>query len=106
VVRNARTILGEDTHQNTHDTKLALKWFSRAFDLAKSRELKAKIAYYAAKAELGDRLDVADDPNRKDVPSFVPITWFGKLKTLKDTQYYKDVLQECGYFANWVSTSH
>jgi len=102
---NARSILGDETHQDTHDAKPALKWFARAFDLAKDRELKAKAAYYAAKAELGDRLDVAYDPNT-NAPAVTPtpVTWFGKLQTLKDTRYYKDVLAECGDFASWVSS--
>jgi hypothetical protein len=103
---NARVILGEDTHQDMYDARVALKWFQKAFDTAKSRELKAKAAYFAAKAELGDLQDVAYDPNAAPQPPFlVPATWFGKLQTLKDTQYYKDVLNECGTFSAWVANT-
>nr|HEX4316761.1 hypothetical protein [Kofleriaceae bacterium] len=104
---NARSILGDDTHQDMFDARVALKWFQRAFDTAKSRELKAKAAYFAAKAELGDLLDVAYDPNRQQEPAApVPATWFGKLQGFKDTQYYKDVLKECGTFQLWTQSRH
>jgi hypothetical protein len=101
---NARSILGDDTHQDTHEVKAALKWFQHAFELAKNRELKAKAAYYAAKAEVGDILDVPIPVGGGGPPiEPVPNTWFGKLQTLKDTQYYKDVLAECGTFTAWVA---
>jgi hypothetical protein len=68
-------------------------------DLTKDRELKAKAAYLAAKAELGGMITAAEAAG-KDVDALpVPATWCTQLKTLSDTQYYRDVLRECGHFA-------
>ena len=32
----------------------------------------------------------------------VPKTWFSAVKKLSDTKYYREVLRECGHFADWV----
>ncbi|HVV86438.1 MAG TPA: hypothetical protein VHE35_25450 [Kofleriaceae bacterium] len=102
---NARVVL-DGTHQMTRDPKLAERWYKRAFDLASDRELKAKAAFYAAKAELGEQITAAspEDPYGELETLPVPTTWYPVLETLSDTAYYKEVLAECGTFQQWAST--
>lgn len=92
----------EGTHQEVEFRDIE-KWFKRGFDLAKSNEVKAHAAYYAAKAEyvvnLHDRVAYDSD--------VTPITWFAQLKKLDDTKYYKEVLKECTTFGRYVkATKH
>ena len=101
---NARVVF-EETHQATRDTRAAERWYKRAFELGAGREFKAKAAFLAAKAELGRLLAdphvAANDPNAVGLP--VAKQWFAVEKGFKDTQYYKDVLKECGAFADFVA---
>nr|MBA2538303.1 hypothetical protein [Deltaproteobacteria bacterium] len=101
---NARAATAE-THQKTEDASLAMKYYKRAFELSKNRELKAKAAFLAAKAELGNLLSttaVADaSGTSRGLP--VPSTWFPVMKQFANTRYYKEVIKECGHFASWVS---
>ena len=98
---NARVVL-DASHQATRDTRAAEKWYRRAFDLSKDRELKAKAAYLAAKAELGELITAAEASSGVVDPLPVPKTWFAQLKGLSDTQYYREVLRECDHFADWA----
>jgi tetratricopeptide (TPR) repeat protein len=98
---NARVVLA-DSHHATNDTRDAEKWYKRAYDLSKNRELKAKAAYLASKAELG-RLLNASGPTWQPLNRLpIPKTWFPIVKQLSDTRYYREVLRECGNFAGWV----
>jgi hypothetical protein len=101
---NARVVLG-DTHQGTADTTAALRWYKRAHDLTRNRELKAKAAFLAAKAELGNRITAQrGDPYDGSVNALpVPSTWFPVVARYKHTRYYREVLRECGQFARWVA---
>jgi len=98
---NARVVLAE-SHFATTDTRDAEKWYKRAYDLAKSRELKAKAAYLASKAELGRLINAAGGPTNGPMTLPVPRTWFPAVKKLSDTKYYREVLRECGHFAAWA----
>lgn len=102
---NARVFLG-DTHQTTSDTASAERWYKRAFDLTKDRELKAKAAFYAAKCELGGMLVAreAHPDNLNDAGIPTPTKWFAIEKTLADTRYYKEVLRECSNLSAYVLT--
>jgi hypothetical protein len=90
------------THQASYDTSAALHWYQRAYTLARDRELKAKAAFLAAKAERG-ALIAADFANPRgssgDLP--VPTTWFPRVKTFADTAYHREVLAECGTYRAW-----
>jgi hypothetical protein len=33
----------------------------------------------------------------------IPTTWFPVLRGMSETQYYKEVLKECGNFRRWVA---
>lgn len=97
---NARRVL-RGTHQDTFDTRPAERWYKRAYELTKNKELKAKAAYLAAKAERGIRIDTPQpDDSTPGLP--VPQTWFTRLKQLSGTKYYKEVLKECETFRDFV----
>jgi hypothetical protein len=100
---NARVVLA-DTHQKTMDMHPAERWYRRAHDLAKSRELKAKAAYLASKAELAHLINTAGGPPDYGVSSTLPVPklWFSTLKKYEGTKYYREVLRECGHFSSWL----
>lgn len=109
---NARRVL-RPTHQDAFDTRPAERWYKRAYELARSRELKAKAAYLAAKAERGilaDALEAQDadaaPANPDDTSGVLPVPpqWFPRLQQLSDTRYYKEVLRECGTFRTWTAS--
>lgn len=98
---NARS-LAKYTHQATHDTSAALHWYRRAYALARDRELKAKAAFLAAKAERGTLIEKQlATPNRGDEDLPIPMTWFPVVKAFADTAYHREVLAECGTYRTW-----
>ncbi len=102
---NARSML-RNSHQATHDSSLAEKWYKRAFELSTNQEFRAKAAFFAAKAELGIIFEAEQtaqgDPNAPPV-SEIPKIWFPIVKKFASTKYYKEVLAECGRFSRWVT---
>jgi tetratricopeptide (TPR) repeat protein len=95
---NARVVF-ESTHQATRDTRPAEAYYKRAYELTRNKELKAKAAFLASKAEFGR---LAETDNLDTLPT--PVTWFPLLKKLSDTKYYKEILRECGNFRRWAET--
>ena len=97
---NARVVL-EGSHHATRDASAALRWYKRAYELTKNRELKAKAAFLAAKSELGNLISKQDDTSDPGgLP--IPATWFPIVKSFANTKYYKEVLKECGHFRDWA----
>ena len=102
---NARTFF-DGTHQTSYDAHAALLWYKRAYDTSGNRELKAKAAWFAAKAELSNNFTASDqerfaqDTGNVDV---TPKVWFPIVKKFANTKYYKEILNECGRFRAWVS---
>ena len=94
-----------DTHHATTDTRAAEQWYKRAYDLARGRELKAKAAYLASKAELARLITAAGGPDSPPEALPIPKTWFPALRQLSDTKYYREVLRECGHFSDWARGS-
>lgn len=98
---NARVVLSA-SHQSTGDASAALRWYKKAYDTSKNRELKAKAAFLAAKAELGNLIAGIDPATGYGAGLPIPKTWFPVVKTYANTKYYKEVLKECGHFAAWA----
>jgi hypothetical protein len=98
---NARVVL-ESSHQVTRDATAAERWYKRAFELTKNRELKAKAAFFAAKSERANLLNAVEDSRKYDDPIPLSKTWYPIVKQFKDTKYYKEILRECGTFAGWA----
>ncbi len=99
---NTRSI-ARDTHQSTWDTRAAAHWYQRAYWLATDRELKARAAFYSAKAERGHRFAKGGSTltARGELP--LPTTWFPVVKTFADTQYHREILAECGTYRHWLT---
>ncbi len=103
---NARTFT-EGTHQSTSDARLAERYYKKVYDSSGNRELKAKAAWLAAKAELGTmiyRAETANPDDGVDAARMVPKTWFPVFAKFANTKYYKEVLRDCGRFSSWVVT--
>jgi hypothetical protein len=81
---------------------MAARWYKRAYEQGKRREFKAQAAFYAAKAELQVLITKQYQPHEEAAVLPVPTTWYPVVKTFADTQYYRDVLRECGAFAAWA----
>jgi hypothetical protein len=82
----------------TYDCSHAEAYYGRAFEAAKDRELKARAAFGGAKCELGN---FYNDPRHSG--DFKAGKWFHALKqSLADTKYYREVLNECGYFRTFA----
>jgi hypothetical protein len=105
---NARVVL-EDTHQKQEVPRAAERWYKRAYELSRDRELRAKAAFFAAKAELGAMISAAEEAagmsdggslGLSELP--VPRRWFPVVASFADTRYYEEVLAECGHFRTWA----
>jgi hypothetical protein len=85
---------------------LATKYYRLALQSATDDEQKAKCLYMIAKCERNDWYNKTFFNSRNNDPSYGNdskvdfITWnaFSALRKYKNTQYYKDIIQECGYF--------
>jgi hypothetical protein len=105
---NARSFT-EGTHQSTSDARLAERYYKKVYDSSGNRELKAKAAWLAAKAELGTMIHKEEVANPNDgvgvdAGSMIPKTWFPVFAKFANTRYYKEVLRDCGRFSSWVTT--
>src|SRR5207253_6778049 len=80
---------------------LAEKHYLQAVQLSSNREFKAKAAFMAAKTEQNRYYN--DHPMRDDKSDIHPGKYYKLLKdTYADTQYYQEIIRECGYFATYV----
>jgi hypothetical protein len=86
------------------DTSRAESFYRKAMELSTDREFRAKAAFMAAKCELG-----AFYSSRKPAQAgtdFIAGQWFKTLRDdFSDTQYYLEVIHECGYFKTYVEKS-
>lgn len=87
------------------DNSLSVKYYTVALQHAANDEQKAKSLYMLAKCERNDWykktiFDFTNTYTYRDNHEIDFITWnsFKALKNYKNTQYYKDVINECGYF--------
>lgn len=92
---------------------LAKKYYGLAKKAATTNEQKAKIAYLEAKVERNEFY--AKQYQNKDYywgagwddPMFKKWKGFQELATLyKDTKYYQEVINECGYFRTYLEKNH
>jgi hypothetical protein len=92
------------------DMKLASKYYNKALQAAKTDEQKAKCHYMLAKCERNQWYNETFFSNRENEYSynnpkgdFKAWAGFKALKQYSNTQYYKDVIKECGYFRTYTS---
>jgi hypothetical protein len=98
-------IMGEyESEVQIVDCSTARDYYQKAFDAATNDEQRAKCTYMLAKCE---RNEFYNDTysTRKDHPEVDFLAWegFEKLKSdYSNTQYYKEVIRECGYFRTYL----
>lgn len=84
------------------DCKKAEECYKKAMELSTDREFKAKCCFMAAKAE--QNAFIMSKPDNY-VGDFRAGKYFKLLKlSYKDTEYYKDIIAECGYFKTYASS--
>lgn len=90
------------------DMKLPIKYYTTALQAAKTDEQKAKCRYMLAKCERNEWYNVkvysnSDNEYGYNGPDFKAWENFKALQQYSNTQYYKDVIKECGYFRTYIN---
>ncbi len=89
--------------------KISTRYYQLALEKAGTDEQKAKCQYMLAKCQRNEWYNsyVYTGSNNQygetGIPDFSAIPAFKSLKQYANTQYYKDVIRECGYFRNYAS---
>jgi hypothetical protein len=100
-----------DSIRNTiTNSSLAKSYYEKAFLAAKNNEQKAKCNYMMAKCERNDYynkkyylLHLSTWDIQDDTTNFIAWEGFKNLKAnYAKTKYYKEVINECGYFKTYV----
>jgi hypothetical protein len=84
--------------------KLSEKYYQIALSAATTDEQKAKVTYLLAKCERNDHYNTSVPGGPWDEPSvYFAADHFKQLKQFSNTQYYKEVIKECGYFKSYLT---
>ena len=89
---------------------LAKAYYEKAFSAAKNNEQKAKTQYMIAKCERNDyynkkyySLNLSTWDIQDDQTNFIAWQGFQNIKAnYSKTKYYKEIINECGYFKTYV----
>ena len=85
----------------TYDCSHAKAYYRKAMQLSKNRELAAKAAFMVGKCELNAYITA--HPDHLDYPGG---TGFAALRdSYPDTNYYREAIRECGFFAKYLEKS-
>ena len=92
------------------DCSLAKAYYQKAFAAAKNNEQKAKTQFMIAKCERNDyynkkyySLNLSNWDIQDDQINFIAWQSFKNLKAnYSKTKYYKEIINECGYFKTYV----
>jgi hypothetical protein len=88
---------------NFFNCKDALLYYQKAFTLSKNKEFRAKCAWMSAKCEYYLWLDNGEEDRKSD---FIAGKYFQQMRSeFSNTQYYKEVINECGYFCTYITRS-
>ena len=83
-----------------HHAILAIEG-GRALALSSDKEFKAKATWMAAKCEQNRWYNTHPQHDDKDIH---PGKYYEQMKaSFKDTKYYDEVIEECGYFKTWAN---
>lgn len=82
------------------DMTMAKKYYAMALNAASTPEQKAKCHYMLAKCERNEWYDSGKGP--KPGTDFVAWKNFTYLKMYSKTNYYKEIIKECGYFRTYT----
>jgi hypothetical protein len=84
----------------TLNMDLANHFYDRAFSLSQDKELRAQATFLAAKAEQNRYYNTHNVDDGSDIH---PGKYYQILKSsFSDTDYFKEVIRECGYFRTWM----
>lgn len=84
------------------DCREALKYYELAASYSNNKEFKAKCYWMAAKCEHAFYIETGIPAGEKDA-DFVEYENYKLLKKeYKNTQYYQEILNECGYFSSYI----
>jgi hypothetical protein len=85
-----------------YDCKNAMSFYLMAKELNPNQEFKAKCTWLAAKCE--HNLWLEQEHSDDDTGDFQSGVFFKKMKDqFSTTNYYKDVIEECGYFCQYIN---
>ena len=85
----------------------AIKYYSLALGVAQTDEQRAKVQYLLAKCQRNEWYNRQiysknDYAYAYEGPAFIAFDGFKALKQYPNTQYYREVLKECGYFRTYI----
>lgn len=91
------------------DMTVAVSYYTQAFKAAGTDEQKAKCQYMLAKCQRNEWYNQTIYDDRKNQygrnehhPDFIAWEGFKALSQYSNTQYYKDLIKECGYFRTYI----
>jgi hypothetical protein len=90
--------------------RMAAKYYSLALQNAANDEQKAKCQYMLAKCQrnqwYNDNIysDKEKMYSESDMVNLNSLVGFSTLKQYANTQYYKEILKECGYFRSYAGS--
>jgi hypothetical protein len=85
--------------QKIYQPEIALNYLKKALELAKKKELRAQIIFKLAEAELYS--NYGEDGEGFSLEN--SNKWYAELQQYEKTKYYGEVINECGYFSNYVN---
>jgi hypothetical protein len=92
---------------------LATKYYTQALGAAKTDEQKAKCYFMLAKCERNQWYNTTLYNNNSNEysgddqqPAFLPWNGFKSLQQLANTRFYKEAINECGYFKSYIQSQH
>jgi len=91
------------------DMKMATRYYTLALNAAKTNEQKAKCHFMLAKCERNQwynetifKNNSSQWDDRGTLPDFLPWNGFKSLQQYSNTQFYKEAINECGYFREYT----
>jgi hypothetical protein len=91
-------------HNNYYDCSEALANYNKARSITNDKEFAAKCAWAAAKCEHNLKLMGIMPWQSQVAVDFEAGTYFLEMKTkYAGTKYYKEILNECGYFCSYIT---
>jgi hypothetical protein len=92
------------THQFYYDCSEALTYYNKARSITNDKEFAAQCAWAAAKCEHNLKLTGGMPWQTEQAADFEAGTYFLEMKTkYATTKYYKEVLNDCGYFCTYIT---
>lgn len=86
--------------------KISAGYYTQALNAAANDEQRAKCQYMLAKCERNSWYNLpgnSDPYGNTHGPDFQEWKGFAALRSYSSTQYFKDVLHECGYFKTYIN---